>query len=122
MSSFLVFDRVYRLENGDAVSHFGIFDPALWTAPLTFSLIPPPPPFPPSQSQSTVYTDSVWLGGGGRELSCIGDQEFNTLFLIRFQNLKNCQPNHPKQKPLRGGALRQINTCRKVPLQVNIFI
>jgi hypothetical protein len=22
---------------------------------------------------------------------------------------------HPKQKPRRGGSLRQINTCRKVP-------
>jgi hypothetical protein len=29
MSSLLVFDRVYTLEKGDTVSHFGIFDPAL---------------------------------------------------------------------------------------------
>jgi hypothetical protein len=28
---------------------------------------------------------------------------------------------HPKQKPRRGGGIRQINTCRKVPLQVNFF-
>jgi hypothetical protein len=30
---------------------------------------------PPSQSQRTVYTDSVWLGGdgGGGVLSCVGD-------------------------------------------------
>jgi hypothetical protein len=26
---------------------------------------------------------------------------------------------HPKQKPRRGGGLRQINTCRQVSLQVN---
>ncbi len=25
----------------------------------------------------------------------------------------------PKQKPRRGGGLRNINTCRQVPLQVN---
>jgi hypothetical protein len=30
-------------------------------------------------------------------------------------------PYHPKQKPRRGGGLRQINTSRKVPLQVNFF-
>jgi hypothetical protein len=26
---------------------------------------------------------------------------------------------HPKEKPRRGGGLRQINTYRQVPLQVN---
>ncbi len=29
--------------------------------------------------------------------------------------------DHPKQKPRRGGGLRQINICRKVPLQVNVL-
>ncbi len=29
--------------------------------------------------------------------------------------------HYPEQKPRRGGGLRQINTCRKVPLQVNFF-
>jgi hypothetical protein len=29
--------------------------------------------------------------------------------------------HHPEQKPRRGGGLRQINTCRKVPLQINFF-
>jgi hypothetical protein len=48
------------------VSHVGIFDPALWTiALLTFSLVHLPHPSHPSQNQSTVYTDSMWLGGGG---------------------------------------------------------
>jgi hypothetical protein len=28
---------------------------------------------------------------------------------------------HPKQKPRRGGGLRQINTCRQIPLQVNFL-
>jgi hypothetical protein len=30
-------------------------------------------------------------------------------------------PYHPKQKPKREGGLRQINTCFKVPLQVNFL-
>ncbi len=79
MSSLLVFNRV----SGDKVSHVGIFDPALRSiASLTFSLVhftqPSPPPFPKSK-YSTVYTDSVWLGGGGVVLSFVGDhilQEF----------------------------------------------
>ncbi len=29
--------------------------------------------------------------------------------------------DQPKQKPRRGGGLRQINTCCKVPLYVNFF-
>ncbi len=45
MSSLLVFNRAYRLENGDTVSHFGIFDP-ISIEPLTFSLIHLPPPLP----------------------------------------------------------------------------
>ncbi len=52
--------------------------------PSTFSLVHPPP-FP---SQSTEYRDSVWLGGGGGLLCCVGDhilQEFNILFLTRFR-------------------------------------
>ncbi len=73
----------------------GTFDPAFellppWTkelylctvAPLAF-LLPPPPLY-----QSTVYTDSVWLWGGGGVLICVVDhimQEFNTVFLTRFR-------------------------------------
>jgi hypothetical protein len=40
-----------------------------------------------SLCQSTVYTDSVWLGGGVM-LACVGDhilQECNNLFLTRFR-------------------------------------
>jgi hypothetical protein len=28
---------------------------------------------------------------------------------------------HPRQKLKRGGGLRQINTCRQGPLQVNFY-
>ncbi len=45
-------------------------------------------------------------------------QEFNTLYLTRFRTYKIARP------PLfnnSGGGLRQINTLRKVPLQVNFL-
>jgi hypothetical protein len=54
-----------------------------------------PLPLPLSQSQSTVFTDSVWLGGGGLMLSCVGDHilyEFNTLYLTRFRTYKIALP------------------------------
>ncbi len=44
----------------------------------------------------------------------------NTLFLTRFRTYK-IDRLQPKQKPRRGGGLRQIITCRKVPLQVNFL-
>jgi hypothetical protein len=87
-------------------------------APLIFSLVP----LPPFQSQGTVYSDSVWLGGSGRVLSCVGDhslQEFNILF-DQIQNLRNCY-NTPNEKPRRRGVRRQINTFRRVPFQVNFL-
>ncbi len=69
-----------------------------------------PSPLPKIKVQ---YLQTVCLGEGG-VLSCVGNhilQGFNT------QNLQNCftTPN----KNLGGeGGLRQINTCRKVPIQV----
>ncbi len=49
----------------------------------------------------------------------VGDhilQEFNTLYLTKF---RTTFIDHPKQTPRKGGGLRQINTCSKVPLQFN---
>ncbi len=46
-------------------------------------------------SQSTEYTDSVWLGEGWGVLSCAGDhnlQNFNTLYLTRFRTYKIALP------------------------------
>jgi hypothetical protein len=57
--------------------------------------------------------DNGWLGEGRGMFSCVGDhilQELNKLFLTRFTTYKIAY--HPKQKPRRGGGLRQINTCR----------
>jgi hypothetical protein len=34
------------------------------------------------------------------------------------QHIQELLLYHPKQKPRRGGGLRQINTCRQVPLLV----
>jgi hypothetical protein len=48
----------------------------------------PSPPLTPSQSQSAVYSDGVWLGEGGGVLSCVGDhilQVFNAQHLTRFR-------------------------------------
>jgi hypothetical protein len=73
--------------------------------PSNILSVSPPPPLPPSQRQSTEYTVQ---GVGGGVLSCFGDhilQEYNTLFLTSR----------------KGGGLRQINTCRKAPFQVNFF-
>jgi hypothetical protein len=61
-----VFNRVYKLENGDTVSHDGIFDPAPCELlpPLTFPLVSSPLPLP-CVNKYTVYTYTVCKGGGG---------------------------------------------------------
>ncbi len=51
---------------------------------------------------------------GSGVLSRIGDhilQEIKTLYLTGFRTYKML--DHPKQRPCRGGSLRQMNTCRK---------
>ncbi len=61
-------------------------------------------PLPPFLCQSTVYTDSVWLGGGAwGVLSPVGNhirQEFNTLHLTRFRIYYI--PRSPKTKTQEG--------------------
>jgi hypothetical protein len=50
-------------------------------------------PPPPSQTKCILYTDSVWLRGGGEVLICVVDhilQEFYILFLtMQIQSLQN---------------------------------
>jgi hypothetical protein len=71
MSSLLVFKRFYRLESQSC----WYFRPSCVNyCPSNLLSGSPPQPLPPSQSQSTVYTDSVLLGGGGGGvLSFVGD-------------------------------------------------
>ncbi len=105
MSSLLVFKGVYRLEIQSVMLVFSTQLCELLPPNLLSGYLTHPSPLP--KSQSTVYTDSVWLGGGV-VLSCVGDHIlFNTLFLTRFRTHKN---------PCSGGCFRQINTCCKVPL------
>jgi hypothetical protein len=102
------------------VSHVCNFVSALWTvAPLTFSLVqlPPPPPFPVSK-YNMLYTDSVWLGGGG---GCWGLLETIFCGILTLFIWPDSEPTKiarpPKKKHRRGGGLRHINTCHKVTLQ-----
>ncbi len=121
----VVFTFVY------SVSHVGIFDPALWTTriALTFSLVhlKPPPLFP--KSTYSKYTQCVarmgWVGGGG-VLKCVGAwrqyilcRKLTLCFWPDFEPTKLIYHDLPPQT--KGGGLRQKNTCRKVPLQVNLF-
>jgi hypothetical protein len=66
-------NRVYRL-----VIHVGIFDPAI--APLTFSLVHPPPPLS-QKSTYSLYRQCVWLGGVG-VFSCVGDHILQKLSVV----------------------------------------
>ncbi len=82
---------------------------------LSGSTLPPAPPL----FCKVQYVQRVcgWEGVGVLE----------TIFCrsLAFCILPDSEPtkllNRPKQKPRRGGDLRQINTCRKVPLKVNRF-
>jgi hypothetical protein len=65
-----------------------------------------------------VFVQCV-TGGGGIWLCGKNIQELYTVYLARFRPTELLY--HPKQKHRRGGGLRQINTCRQVPLQVNFL-
>jgi hypothetical protein len=120
MSSLLVFNRVYRLEI--RFSHVGIFDPALWTiAPLTFFLVHLPHPPPLSKFKVQYIQTLCGLEGGGCwvVLETIFCRSLTLCFWPDSEPTKLL--HHRKQKPRRRGGLRQINTCRKVPLHVNFF-
>ncbi len=79
-------------ETGDTVSHVGIFEPALWTAaPLTFSLV----------HISLPPSFPVWVS---IQYTCIQCVRRGGIWSHR-----------------REEGLRQVNTCRKVPLQVNFL-
>ncbi len=84
---------VYQsLSTGDTVSHVGIFEPALWTvAPLTILSGPSLPPPP-------VLCELVYS--------------------IHYTRIQVCKGGMGSDE---GRGLRQINNCRKVPLQVSFL-
>ncbi len=85
MSSFLLLNRVYRLEIQSVMLVFST--PLVYSCPSTYSLTSPPPS---SQSKQTVK----WEGGEGlRELSCVVD---HILFLTRFRTHKIATPLQTK--------------------------
>ncbi len=118
-----MFVRVYRLEIQPDMLLFStqlckLLPPS--SNLLSGSTSPAPPPLPVSK-YSTV---GGWEWGGVGVLSCVGDyilQEFNTLFLTRFRTYKIARPPPNKNLGGEGASDMQINTCRKVPLQVNFL-
>ncbi len=67
------------------------------------------------------YSPNGQRGGGVQRIESIYIiQELYIVYLARFRTYQIAKKNllyHPKLKPRRGGRLRQINTCRHVPLQ-----
>jgi hypothetical protein len=114
-----------RVQTGDTVNHVGISTQLCEPiATLTFSLsLVHLPPLPLRFVKEQYLETMCGWEGVGVLLSPVGDhilQKFNTLYLTRFRNSK--LPDHPKRKPRRVEGLGQIITCRKVPLQINIFL
>jgi hypothetical protein len=89
-----------------------------WPSPL-LSGSTLPRPFP-VWIRYTVFT---YTGGGGYMGFCWRPYSSENLRSVsdQIQNLKIARPPQ-KHKPGRGGGLRQINTCRKAPLQVNFAL
>ncbi len=105
----------------------GIFDPGLWMmnyCPSNLLSGSPPPPFPlPCVKIQYIQAVCCWLWGWGEGVeSCERPYSADLTFCIWSDSESKILLDHPKQKLRRGGGLRQIKTCRKVPLQVNIFI
>jgi hypothetical protein len=118
MSFFLVFNRVYRLEIQSVM--LVVLTQLCELLPSNLLSGSPLRPLPPSKIKSTVMYIQTVCGweGVGRVLSCVRImQEFNILFLTSSEPTKLLYQT--KQKHRREGGLRHINTCRKVPLQVN---
>ncbi len=86
----------------------------MWTiVPLTFSLVPLPP-LSPSQSQSTVYIDSVWLGGGGGMLSWVRPCSVRSWTLARFWTYKISIPPQTKSQGWKGASDRLTPAAKSI--------
>jgi hypothetical protein len=115
-----VFIRVYRLEIDNFLGTFnrvGIFNPAcdLYSSLLSGSTLPPSLPSLHVNKYSIQCVRGVVQGS-------VGDHNCRSFALCIWQNSEpTILLDQPKQKSRRGGGFRQINTCRKVPSQVNFF-
>jgi hypothetical protein len=123
MSPLLVFNEVYRLEIQSFMLKYSTqFVNCCPSNLLSGSTLPPP--LPPSLCQSKysspIYRQCVAGKGGGGVESCWRPYSAG-LYLTRFRiyNYKIAKP--PKTKTQEGRGIRQINTYRKVPLQVIFF-
>ncbi len=87
-----------------------LYSPLLPLSPsLWLNSTPPPPPLPVWISILYIRIPCVIGGGGGYGI---------LLETIFYRSFTHCiWPDHPKG----GWGVWQINTCRKVPLQVNFF-
>ncbi len=87
MSSLLVFNRVYRLESKDTVSHVVIFDPLLWTsAPLTSHWLSSP--LHPSLCTGVCIL-IVCNRGAGRD-QVVWRASAGVIHCDQIPNLRNC--------------------------------
>jgi hypothetical protein len=101
MSSFLVFNRVYRLEIC-TVSHVGILAQICELLPLYLLSSSPPPPV---NNYRSIQSLQCVTGGGGVGLCGEHIQElYMHCVFDQIPNQKNCFTT---------------NTCRQVPLLVN---
>ncbi len=112
--SLLVFNKVYRLEIQSVML---VFSTQLCELlPLYLLSGSPSPPIPPSQSQHTVYTDSVWLRGG-RGCWVVLEIMFCRSLTLCFW--PDSEPkkllHHPKQKPRRGGGPQTDKHLKQSP-------
>ncbi len=112
-----VFIRVYRVE----IQFGGML--VFWTQlcellplqPSLFSLTLPPPFLVIVQYVQTL-NGWAWVGGVLETIFC------RSLTLCLWKDSESTKLlDHVKQKPSSWMDLRRINTCRKVPLQVNFF-
>ncbi len=120
MSSLLLFNRVYRLKIQSVMLVFST--QLVSCCPDNLLSGSPPPTFPESKYSVQCTEHRQCVGRVGRCWVVL-----ETIFCWSLHSVSGqiSEPRKllylPKQKPRRGGGLRQINTCRKVPLQVYFF-
>jgi hypothetical protein len=117
MSSFLVFNRVYRLEIQSVI--VGIFDLSCKLVHLyLLSRSSPPPPPPCVNKYRSIHSIILYIvqrgGGGGDGVMWRAYTGLNTV-CDQIPNLQNCFTTPNKNLGGEGAS----DTCRKVPLRVN---